>query len=695
MEEAVAERLKPAELIKQELMRSLEALTAQSSSLFQVSVRWKVIESYFDSVFQMIQGKCEEEVTAIRVREEAVEKKEERVGDLRSGIFGEIFEKRERLVDMERELEEREKRVELAEKVVEEKERGVEEREMRMEEERRRFLKELDDRKNVVEWRGKRLDQRKKLIDAKVKEVDVRELEIEEQKKAVERRCVELVKKEEELLEMKRAMDDLCEELKAKRSENVALREEVLLLTQKLEFAAKSSGLSGTSREEESLAKIKFPVRAEQVSSAHDLHRSSQLDEAQSPCIREAAEILEADCLSIPNVADVREVECQFTLNAAETCSMDNSIRVSVHKPLEDADVNYLGEDNEDILPFTSNAAEPRVVECPRPSIAADMSGVDTTLDGKTLQIYLNDKSSSDESWQDEIETILRRLSDPAKTVLDAIQGFYPPHLNVNGKQFGATIVRKTCICLLRKLNNLSPTVNAAVRDEALKLAFEWKDKMAVTAENPLEVTGFLELVLTYGLTKEFDGFELLNMSKIASPESPPLKLLQGLGCVDSISHSETEPYHTNSEVKNRKTSDIGYVTTLIRMNQRHKALEYVCEFNLEDNFPISNMVDIHANYLRQTSRILLEESGMTTAAQKEAVDVEIAGLKDLIMCIESHGLQDRYSPVGLRERIAQLEKQHYSKKRVAACLNPDPRKDPCTNARPLKKERVHAPGYF
>uniref|UniRef100_A0A7N0TCI0 FRIGIDA-like protein n=1 Tax=Kalanchoe fedtschenkoi TaxID=63787 RepID=A0A7N0TCI0_KALFE len=148
--------------------------------------------------------------------------------------------------------------------------------------------------------------------------------------------------------------------------------------------------------------------------------------------------------------------------------------------------------------------------------------------------MYFNDLSTNFESLQDEILPVLLKLSDPTKVVLDAMVEFYLRHQIIEGKEFEASVVRRTCLCLLRNLSNLSAGVNATVRDKALRLAFEWKEKMRIT--NQLEVTGFMDLVLTYELAKEFSGLELLNLSKIVSAEPRPLKLLRDLGCAGSIS---------------------------------------------------------------------------------------------------------------------------------------------------------------
>lgn len=53
-------------------------------------------------------------------------------------------------------------------------------------------------------------------------------------------------------------------------------------------------------------------------------------------------------------------------------------------------------------------------------------------------------------------------------------------------------VVRRSCITLLEQLLKVSPKIKLAVREEAMKLACEWKAKMSTVHEYSLEVLGFL-----------------------------------------------------------------------------------------------------------------------------------------------------------------------------------------------------------
>lgn len=127
-------------------------------------------------------------------------------------------------------------------------------------------------------------------------------------------------------------------------------------------------------------------------------------------------------------------------------------------------------------------------------------------MDGKTLQMFLNDPEKDLVSMGDEIFHVLQLSSDPAKLVLDAMEGFYPPHLREEDVELN---VRKTCIALLMQLCKMSPNmiIKPHVRKEAIEVATSWKSKMRGNAENAeaLEVFGFLFLLSAFDLTSYFD----------------------------------------------------------------------------------------------------------------------------------------------------------------------------------------------
>ncbi|KDO46358.1 hypothetical protein CISIN_1g048095mg [Citrus sinensis] len=154
---------------------------------------------------------------------------------------------------------------------------------------------------------------------------------------------------------------------------------------------------------------------------------------------------------------------------------------------------------------------------------------------GRSLQLILNQHLQKHDLIFGQISQTLTKACDPALLVLDAMQGFYPPHSRKGDMEFDVSIIKRTCILLLEQLSNIAPDINPQVRDEAMKMAGEWKKKMGVIGENSLEVLGFLHLLAAYRLAPAFDGNELESLLDIVAHYRQTAKLRQSLGFADKV----------------------------------------------------------------------------------------------------------------------------------------------------------------
>ncbi|XP_068308379.1 uncharacterized protein [Pyrus communis] len=139
--------------------------------------------------------------------------------------------------------------------------------------------------------------------------------------------------------------------------------------------------------------------------------------------------------------------------------------------------------------------------------------------DGRSLQFFMNDYFRRTDSVSIQVSACLQLSSDPAKLVLDAMQGFYPSNSTVENREFDfdLSVIRRSCIHLLKEVKRVSPQISEQVRAEAKRLAGEWRAKMTVVAENWLEVLGFLWLVMAYDLNSISDREELQSLLSIAA----------------------------------------------------------------------------------------------------------------------------------------------------------------------------------
>ncbi|KAL3647732.1 hypothetical protein CASFOL_008700 [Castilleja foliolosa] len=175
-------------------------------------------------------------------------------------------------------------------------------------------------------------------------------------------------------------------------------------------------------------------------------------------------------------------------------------------------------------------------------------------MDGKNLQMFLNDPEKDLESMGDEIFKVLHLSSDPAKLVLDAMVGFYPPHLRKGDVEVD---VKRTCIILLQQLIRITKKIQPAVEKEATELACSWKSKMGTSGENPLEVLGFLYLLAAYNLASCFDNHEIFNFLAMLAQhtQGPLLHLCHNLGLGESITDTQIEELRKGNSLSPSSTA--------------------------------------------------------------------------------------------------------------------------------------------
>jgi hypothetical protein len=156
-------------------------------------------------------------------------------------------------------------------------------------------------------------------------------------------------------------------------------------------------------------------------------------------------------------------------------------------------------------------------------------------MDGKALQILLNKRCKHDEKMKNEVSIALGLSSDPAKLVLDAMEGFHPPHLREGDVEFKEVVVKRSCNLLLEQLTKISPTIKPHVRKEATKLAFLWMIMMTVDGQHNLDVLGFFNLLAAYGLASAFDSDELISRLVIIARNKQTPEFLRVLELGDKI----------------------------------------------------------------------------------------------------------------------------------------------------------------
>lgn len=69
---------------------------------------------------------------------------------------------------------------------------------------------------------------------------------------------------------------------------------------------------------------------------------------------------------------------------------------------------------------------------------------------------------------------------------------------SAKNQEFGENLLGRSCIVLSELLLKASPEINPQVRDEAMKLASDWKSKITAATENRFAAFGLLYFIASY-----------------------------------------------------------------------------------------------------------------------------------------------------------------------------------------------------
>ncbi|KAK4850353.1 hypothetical protein QYF36_005983 [Acer negundo] len=242
----------------------------------------------------------------------------------------------------------------------------------------------------------------------------------------------------------------------------------------------------------------------------------------------------------------VRSMTSQVYKELKEKEQHFNSLENSVKERVQDLEVKE--------AQFEERVKERVQVKIEQPESLGASEGVEN---GRILQMLMNEHLKKADFFLSEISSALERAHDPAKLVLDAMHGFYPKRLLEKETSPDLIVIRRTCMLLLQRLLIVSPLIIPQVRDAAMKLAGEWREKMRVVADNPLEVLGFLNLVAAFGLASDFDGNELGKLLDIADPLKQEPELYLALGITDQLYVNQIVP----SQIRTKQSEHITVVS--------------------------------------------------------------------------------------------------------------------------------------
>ncbi|OVA10952.1 Frigida-like [Macleaya cordata] len=274
-------------------------------------------------------------------------------------------------------------------------------------------------------------------------------------------------------------------------------------------------------------------------------------------------------------------------------------------------------------------------------------------MDAKGLLNYIMEKRKNIVAIREEIPVALKSATEPARLVLDSLEGFYPPDQTTNGNKRDAAsllCMRKSCVMLMESVAPLlvgaDDPLNPETKQQAKAIADKWKPRLDVDAANgnsSLEAEAFLQLLATFRITSEFDEEELCELVLAVAHRWQAPDLCRSLGLTHKM------PVVVEKLINSRREID---------------AVHFVQAFKLTENFPPVPLLKAYLKDLRRNLLRKLRNAREAVGVQDDANAQELAALKDVIRCVEAHKLQADYPLDPLQKRVAQLEKSKSNKKK-------------------------------
>ncbi|KDO46355.1 hypothetical protein CISIN_1g001522mg [Citrus sinensis] len=387
----------------------------------------------------------------------------------------------------------------------------------------------LESLQRIVRLRENELDSKEEKLDAMKEEmkkyfndIELKEREFNGIRKCIEKRSQELTLKEKQLKCVQESLEGCRNEFEEKENELISVEKLIDKCSEELELKKKHLCVI-----ENSAAELSDECESNEL----------ELDLIQTMAIGYLKQLKEKEKQfhSLKEALDERWQDLEIKERKFEERVKEFELREkeieSIRKAVEDRSKNLELKEKKlsNNLHLQVKIEQPESLKGNEGTKQLSLQSC-TMITGKNLQLLLNQHLQKHDLVFGEISHTLTKACDPASLVLDAMEGFYPPHSREGDMEFDVSIIRRTCILLLEQLSSVTPEINPQVRDEAMKVAGEWKKKMRVAEDNSLEVLGFLHLLAAYGLGPSFDGIELESLLDIVAQHRQTSKLRQSLG---------------------------------------------------------------------------------------------------------------------------------------------------------------------
>ncbi|KAK9691823.1 hypothetical protein RND81_09G222400 [Saponaria officinalis] len=601
-EKSLSEKAAKVESRRNELKKWLEMIDVQQRGISEREKVVEVKERELADGLMRVKAVDEEEVRVSKLVEE-LETREKQI-ELRENRVDERFkavELRENRVDERfKELELRGREVKVREEALEVKETELNEDIRAMEAKRSQLMKDqqaldlreedMDKLYSLVELRENEVNERFKAMESKEKELALRE----EDTKVL---CEELKSKEKVVVERLNKLEvdekDIIERSNTLKVEEKCLRDDRRALEEKNnEFNVRFASLEAREEEVDSRSRDvevkERDVDAQRVvleakegpfddrwkilevkeKEIDERGKGMELKEKELEDLRRGLELKEKQMNASFHGLQVKQMQMDERCKEMEVREREISERYKEMEVRErEICADKLDLKGKQMADGEKHGVEPQQSnKCGNNNVVVDSNGSEggvktfLSINGKALQLYLNERFDLHESMKGEVFKMLKSMSNPAEIVLDAVDGFFAPHMTKDGVEFETSVVRSSCLLLLEQLMNLKPVVMKAVKREATIVAVKWRAKMKALEEIEVVVLSFLLLLVTYNLNNFLKKNELRRLCGLVDQHKLAPRLCQRLGVLKRTNGSSG----SKGSIKEAIQSDIVHIANTL-----------------------------------------------------------------------------------------------------------------------------------
>lgn len=341
-------------------------------------------------------------------------------------------------------------------------------------------------------------------------------------------------------------------------------------------------------------------------------------------------------------VSALAEVRQKYNVELAEILDANGSKEKKVRTSTNDNNASRASEEQTSSASGLAKPSEPSPVEV---KLRPALKQLCEQMDIKGLLKYLSENWKKLAGLRDELSVALKCATDPARLVLDSLEGFFPDQLP-GDKYHSIQGQRRSCIVLMEaiahSLGMKEPAGNhpwsSEIIEQAKAIAEEWKVKIAevdldASDGYSLEAQAFLQLLTTFNVDLALNEDELCKIVVAVSRRKQTAELCRSLGLTERIP---------------------GIIEELIKKHRQIDAVQFIQAFGLSESFPPAPLLKAYVDELKDS--LNNNKDPNVTPSTDDLKTRELLALRAIIKCVEEYKLQ-KECPLGpLQKRISELK---------------------------------------